>query len=443
MFESLPDTFRKHGLQADVRTLMLLRTCMEKELARTLGDLFFVLKGLITTSPKEYGPFTKAFYEYFLSIDIKTGEQLDHAILRSETFKTWRDKKWEFDDPEDLPDVREQVDMFLNEVHTTTYDIQKFLSGKDILKDDDPKMKDDDSGREDNMPAHLDRMADYRDIPLEELLRRMEEVAKQQKRNHRGGQHWIGQGGISPYGNQGAAAGGVRVGGSGGGKMARRVVGDKNYYPVDRKRILKDDTIDIALASLKGIEEESTDIILDIPKTIKEGVKQGGLFLPIEKEKKEQKIQVILLIDNGGWSMTPYIQAVTKLFSKMKRRFAHDLKTYYYHNTIYGGAYTDEQRFKYISIEKLLNFDKKHCVFVIGDADMAPYELSEGSLADWRRLKNRYQKMVWMNPMRESLWRTGITLNILRQTVPMFMLSPEGIEKAVAHINGRGEVDVM
>ena len=86
-----------------------------------------------------------------------------------------------------------------------------------------------------------------------------------------------------------------------------------------------------------------------------------------------------------------------------------------------------------------LNFDKKHCVFVIGDADMAPYELSEGSLADWRRLKNSYQKMVWMNPMRESLWRTGITLNILRQTVPMFMLSPEGIEKAVAHINGRGD----
>ena len=209
MFESLPDTFRKHGLNADVRTLMLLRTCMEKELARTLGDMFFVLKGLVTTSPKEYGPFTKAFYEYFLSIDIKSGEQLDLAVIRSATFQNWKDKKWDYEDEAELPDVREQVDMFLNEVHTTSYDIQKFLSGEDILKDDDPTMKDEDSNEVDPMPDKIDRMADYRDVPLEELLRRMEEEAKQQKRNHRGGQHWIGQGGVSPFGNQGAAAGGV------------------------------------------------------------------------------------------------------------------------------------------------------------------------------------------------------------------------------------------
>ena len=67
--------------------------------------------------------------------------------------------------------------------------------------------------------------------------------------------------------------------------MARKVVGDRRFYPVDVKAILRDDNIDAALAHLKGIEDESAELLLDIPKTIKEGVKQGGLFLPHEMEK--------------------------------------------------------------------------------------------------------------------------------------------------------------
>ena len=128
----------------------------------------------------------------------------------------------------------------------------------------------------------------------------MKEVAKQQRGKHSGGDHWIGSGGVSPYGNGGAAAGGIRVGGAGGGKMARAAVNSREFYPVDTKSILKDDNIDAALAALKGIEEGTSEIELDIPKTITEGLKQGGIFLPHEKEKIEQKLQVILLIDNGG-----------------------------------------------------------------------------------------------------------------------------------------------
>ena len=86
--------------------------------------------------------------------------------------------------------------------------------------------------------------------------------------------------------------------------------------------------------------------------------------MPYEKENITQKVQVILLIDNGGWSMSPYIRSVTKLFGKMKRRFAHDLKTYYYHNTIYGGAYSDVGRSKFESIDKITRLDKNYSVFV-------------------------------------------------------------------------------
>ncbi len=435
MFNSLPQHFRDYGLQADIRTLMLLRRSIERGLVNTLGDLYLVLKGIITHDPKDYGPYTVAFYKYFLNIDIKEGEMLESAIARSEAFKEWGEQRAENREEREEEDLKELIEAYLNEIHLTTYDIQEILSGGDILRNDDPSRADGPADQPDQMPGQIDRMADYQDIPLEELLERMKEVMRQQQRAHKGGNHWVGQGGVSPYGNQGAAKGGVRVGGGGGGKMARKVIGDKNFYPVDLNESLKDDNIDVALAYLKGIEDESAQQFLDIQLTIKEGAKEGGLFLPYETEKIEQKVQVILMIDNGGWSMSPYTRLVTKLFSKMKRRFAHELETYYYHNTIYGGLFTDVRRTQYVSLDKVLKEDKNYSVFIIGDADMAPYELTRESEADWQRIKDRFKRAVWLNPMTMRYWAASDTVNRIRQILPMFPLTPAGIEKAVELMN--------
>ena len=433
MFNSLPQYLKDNKLQGDVRTLLLLKKSIEKGLIHTLGDVYVVLKGLVTNSPKDIGPFTTAFYQYFLDIDIKKGESLDAAILRSETFKNWQVNR---EEESETPDIKALVEEFLNEVHLTTYDIQNVLRGEDILQNDDPNRPDTEGADDDPMDV-VKRAADYSNMSLEELLERMKQVAEQQKRRHAGGSHWIGTGGISPYGSGGAAKGGIRVGGQGGGKMARKVMGDKNFFPVDTHIMLQDNNIDVALAFLKGIEDESVERYLDIPATITEGVKQGAIFLPIEKDKIDQKMQVLLLIDNGGWSMSPYIQTVTKLFSKMKRRFAHDLKTYYFHNTIYGGAYKDAFRAQtsFENLEKILALDKNYAVFIIGDADMAPYELTKDSLKDWQALKNRFERIIWLNPMDVKYWASSMSVNMLQQIYEMFPLSPYGIEKGVELMN--------
>ena len=47
-----------------------------------------------------------------------------------------------------------------------------------------------------------------------------------------------------------------------------------------------------------------TSDIIDIENTIKLGIKRGGLFIPEIKKITEQKLRVILLIDNGGYSPT-------------------------------------------------------------------------------------------------------------------------------------------
>ena len=439
MFNSLPKYLKDNGLQGDVRTLLFLKKGLERGLVQTLGDLYLLLKGLVTNAPKDFGPFTTAFYQYFLDIDIKKGETLDNAILRSEAFKNWRKNN---ENPEDFErewkadELKELVNDFLNDVHFTSYDIQNILKGADILQNDDPN-RPDTEGSDDAPNDILKRAAGYNNISVEELLERMKQVAAQQKRRHSGGNHWIGSGGTSPYGNNGAADGGIRVGGTGGGKMARATLEDRNFFPVDTKLILQDNTVDVALTFLKGIEDESVERYLDIPLTISEGVKQGGVFLPFEKEKIEQKVQVLLLIDNGGWSMSPYVESVTKLFSKMKRRFAHDLKTYYFHNTLYEGAYKDEFR-SYSQLEmvdSICKLDKNFAVFIIGDADMGPYELTPNSLASWQKLKDHFQRIIWLNPTEERFWRNSNTIGKLSQEFDMFPLSPYGIEKGVELMN--------
>lgn len=437
MFQSLPERFRDYDLKADVRTLLTLRKAMDKGLVKTLGDMYNVLRGIVVRDPEELGPYTRAYYDYFLNIDIENGESLNDAILRSDTFRKRREdfikrqkgsEEWSDDD---------LVNKFLDSVHMTTYDIKEIISGRDIIDKDDPNKADEDGQDTDGETArrHLDRMADYSDMSLEELLERMKQIAEQQKTKHSGGSHWIGTGGISPYGHGGAARDGIRVGGSGGGKMARMVMNDKKYFPVDMDSIINDNNVDAALASLKGITEESAQEQLDVNETIKKGLKRGGLFLPEIKSINEQKFQVILLIDNGGYSMDPYIVTIRELFKKMKTRFAHDLETYYFHNTIYEKVYSDTRRTKPFLVERLLQKDPNYRVFVIGDASMAPYELNKHSLRTYLKLKKKFKKIVWLNPEPKRYWHHTYTLNVIKQVIDMFPLTPNGIEEAVREMN--------
>jgi len=330
MLSSLPAAFRKHGLQADVRTLLILRKAMQKGLIRTLGDLHNTLKGLIVKGPEDIGPFTKAYYEYFLNVAIAPGQTLEDAILRSETFKKWKARYVDEADKDVALDDEALINRFLDDIHLTTYDIKQVINGKEIWDKDNPDLEDKDPLDPNHQPAErvLDKMADYSDLTLEELLERMEKVRNQQRSHHSGGSHWIGTGGISPYGHGGAAKNGIRVGGHGGGRMARKVMGDKNYFPIDRDAVLNDNNVDAALAAIKGVIQESAIEKLDVPLTIRSGLKRGGLFIPELSSDKTEELKIILLIDNGGYSMAPYIKHVQQLFRKMKTRFAHDLEVF-------------------------------------------------------------------------------------------------------------------
>ena len=434
MFTTLPEAFKKFDLAVDVRALLLLQRAMDKGLVRTIGDLFNVFRTFIIKDPEHVGPYTKAFYAYFLDINIRPNDRLNDAILRSQTFEQWKETNFGRIEDNITPD--EWVNRFLDQVHLTHYDIKEVLDGRELWDKDKGDLEDNPEGNKDEaLNRPLDRMADYSDLTLEELMQRMEEVKEQQQSEHSGGSHWIGTGGISPYGYGGAAKDGIRVGGSGGGKMARKVLGDSNFFPVDLEAILNDNNIDAALASLKGIVEETAHEILDVKETIEKGLERGGLFIPEIKNETFDKLQVLLIIDNGGYSMHPYIKSVQTLFRKMKTRFAHDLETYYFHNTVYRQVFTDSQRRKSLPIERLLSKDPNYHVFFIGDAAMAPYELDRASLNTYSEIKEHFKKVAWLNPEPVRYWNGTLSTQIIKELLPMYPLTPKGIEQAVLEMN--------
>jgi uncharacterized protein with von Willebrand factor type A (vWA) domain len=434
MFAKLPEAFKKFDLAVDVHALLLLQRAMDKGLVRTIGDLFNVLRTFIIKDPEHMGPYTKAFYAYFLDINIRPNDRLNDAILRSQTFEQWKETNFGRMEDDVTPD--EWVNRFLDQVHLTHYDIKEVLDGRELWDKDRGDLEDNPEENNEETPNRpLDRMADYSDLTLEELMQRMEEVKEQQKGEHSGGSHWIGTGGISPYGHGGAAKDGIRVGGSGGGKMARKVLGDSNFFPVDLEAILNDNNIDAALASLKGIIEETAQETLDVKETIEKGLERGGLFIPEIKNDTIDKLQVLLIIDNGGYSMHPYIKSVQTLFRKMKTRFAHDLETYYFHNTVYRQVFSDSQRRKSLPIERLLSKDPNYHVFFIGDAAMAPYELDRASLNTYSEIKEHFKKVAWLNPEPVRYWNGTLSTQIIKELLPMYPLTPKGIEQAVLEMN--------
>jgi hypothetical protein len=183
---------------------------------------------------------------------------------------------------------------------------------------------------------------------------------------------------------------------------------------------------------------------VNIDKTIYETMKNAGEIEIIFDRSLKDRLKVILAIDNGGWSMDPYIPLVQTLFNYARSQFK-DLKIFYFHNTIYDYLWEDPQRrTKPYSMEQLGRLDQDTRVVMVGDASMAPYELMgvDGSIyvgersgkPSYERLKfiaATFPHAIWINPVMANEWNYTRTINLIREIFPMFELTLDGLEKAV------------
>ena len=77
MFSSFPHTLKRFGLDADVRVLLDLYRTFELGLVSNLGSLHDVSRLLVCKSKRDFAPYTLAFWEHFLGIDVKAHRTLN------------------------------------------------------------------------------------------------------------------------------------------------------------------------------------------------------------------------------------------------------------------------------------------------------------------------------------------------------------------------------
>ena len=81
MLSSLPSVLKSYGLKSDVRTILDLYKLMGEGLIQNLGDVYSAGKIIVVQDVREYGPYTMAFFDYFLEF-IRWGKTLQNYILR-------------------------------------------------------------------------------------------------------------------------------------------------------------------------------------------------------------------------------------------------------------------------------------------------------------------------------------------------------------------------
>jgi hypothetical protein len=281
-------------------------------------------------------------------------------------------------------------------------------------------------------------------LDLEEVMRRFEERLREQKERHDGGNRWIGTGGTSPFGREGFHPTGMSVGGGSGGKSAMRTADARKYRAYRSDITLDVRTIEVALRKLRGFEREGADEELDVEGTIDATAKNAGELEVVTRPPRRPNTRVILMMDVGG-SMDPYAHAVSQLFSAAKRA-THwkELRTYYFHNCVYGKVYKTEGFKDPVRVRDLVHECGKHYKLVmVGDASMAPYELL--GAAGWgedahmpgvawlNMLREHFERSVWLNPDPPSGYGYG-TVQVIRDVFPMFQLTLEGLGEAVAEL---------
>ncbi len=288
---------------------------------------------------------------------------------------------------------------------------------------------------------------DLKKLSPEELLQYFLDRLKEQTEEHHGGSKWIGTGGTSPVGHSGYHPGGMRVGGISRNKSAVKVAMDRRYRDYSQEGPLTQAQMGEALKRLRNMVPSGPRDVVNIDETIYQTMKNAGEIEIIFDRRLKDRLKVILAIDNGGWSMDPYIEMVQTLFNYARAQFK-ELKTFFFHNTIYDYLWEDPARFrKPYKVDELVHRDPETRFIIVGDASMAPYELmaTDGSIhIEERTMKPSYERLqfiadtfpssVWLNPKMAVEWPYTRTINAIREIFPMFELTIDGLEESVGYL---------
>lgn len=283
---------------------------------------------------------------------------------------------------------------------------------------------------------------------LEKLMEAFRKRLEEQTGRHAGGNRWIGTGGTSPFGVGGYHPEGIRVGPNGGNRSGVKVWEQRNFRDLDDSVALGSRNIQLALRRLRRFARQGAADEFDIDGTIKATARDAGLLNVRMRPERHNAIKVILLLDVGG-SMDDHVRVCEELFSAARSEFKR-LHHYYFHNCVYEHLWTNNrQRYseRVPTNEVLRRYGADHKLIVVGDAAMAPYEISHpgGSVehdnaepgALWlQRLAAKFPHLAWINPNPRPAWDYTTSTRMIRELVDerMFELSPAGLDAAMRRL---------
>jgi uncharacterized protein len=384
---------KKVGIPVSPTSFLRLQKALGMGLVNSLDDFYIAARTVLVKSERYFDLYDQAFAHQFRGVEFKEADEFELDEMARALLEQWLKK------PEDVAQA---------------------------LGVDEEELK---------------------KLTPEELLQYFLDRLKEQTEAHHGGDKWIGTSGTSPVGHSGTHPGGMRVGGAGGGKSAVKVALDRRYKDYSQEGPLTQSQIGEALKRLRHMVPVGPRDTVNIDKTIYETMKNAGEIEIIFDQSLKNRLKVILAIDNGGWSMDPYVDMVQTLFNYARDQFK-ELKTFFFHNTIYDYLWEDApRRSKPFATDHLIRLDPETRFIIVGDASMAPYELlgNDGYIyvgersgrPSYERLKfiaDTFTRALWINPVMERDWGYTRTINQIREIFPMFELTLDGLEKAVTHM---------
>ena len=274
---------------------------------------------------------------------------------------------------------------------------------------------------------------------IEEFKKRLEE----QKERHAGGNKWVGTGGTSPFGSGGYNPEGIRVGDAGEHQgKAVKVWDQREYKNLDDSVELGTRNIKVALRRLRKFARQGAQDELDLDGTIDHTARDGGLLNIQMRPERRNTVKLLLLFDIGG-SMDAHVKVCEELFSACRTEFKH-MEYFYFHNCVYESVWKNNLRRnaeRFSTHDLLHKYGADYKVVFIGDAAMAPYEITQpgGSVEHWneeagylwiRRFMDTYKKLIWINPYPRHTWDYTTSTGIVRELIndQMFPLTLQGLE---------------
>lgn len=379
-------TLRKYKIPVTIRELLDVLTALEHRLVyANIDDFYLLTRTCMVKDEKHYDKFDRAFSAYFKGLEDLTG------MLESMIPDEWLRREFEKSlTPEELEKI-------------------KSLGG------------------------------------LEKLIEQFQKAKEEAEKAEQGKEGKEGEEGEDPD-QQGKKGPGGQ--GQGKKKKAKKTWDERQFKNLDDSVELGTRNIKMALRRLRKFARTGAAEELDMANTIKGTAHNGGMLDIHMRPERRNTVKVLLFLDIGG-SMDAHVKVCEELFSASRTEFKH-LESFYFHNFIYESVWKDNRRRmneRLPTFEVLNKFAQDYKVVFVGDATMAPYEIThaggsvehwnEESGAEWmQRFSNLYDKMIWINPTPQETWEYSTSVSMTQELVGgnMFPLTVRGLEEGMAQL---------